>query len=84
MGRLIPLLFLVGCSGFYPKPDPGIYTLEVIVVEQQATVAKWCKMDALACMKRLGRQCQVMVTQDDWEIHMNHEMAHCFAVYTHE
>ena len=84
MGRLIPLLLLVGCSGFYPTPDPGIYTVEVIVVEDRETVSRWCNRHAFACIKRLGRQCQVMVTQDDWEVHMNHEMAHCFDVYTHE
>ncbi len=74
-------VFLISCAQ-YPEPEPGVYPITLILVEDHARTHDWC--GGVACADPANIPCPIMLTTDGWHIYSNHELAHCLGINEHD
>ncbi len=86
MRILLLTLMLTGCSAYYPRPEVQNGFLHYSVVADPAAVDAMCDprdekpRRILAC----ASPTRLIVSAEDWEYYIKHEMAHVFGVLTHD
>ena len=73
-------LALVGCARF-DAPEGDNYTVHVRFTDDVTESCGGTK--AKACARVRDDKCLVDFDRDTWEFYANHELAHCFGIYTH-
>lgn len=84
------VLLLAGCTNMYSVPEQQTITVVLTIGDENAP-GEHCNKHThvckgLPCIRGCatpGNPCRVTLTDDSWEIHAVHELAHCLNINHH-
>ena len=73
---------LTGCVSKYAEPDKGEYPMALVLVDDLPTLREKCGNDvAVACSFPNKKPCMMVMIKNEWEIYIEHEVAHCLHLH---
>ena len=80
----VVLILLIASCNPYKTPQTGVYVMTVEIVEDTQAVRDKCKIGIgeVACTT-MSNPCHIVLSMDDWDMYVEHEVAHCLKVYSH-